>query len=405
MRYACSNCEILIEGELCADLALIFADGVITEILPAAEVGDDVARVDLAGDRLVPGFVDLQVNGGNGILFNDAPSVDALRQIAEAHWRFGTTAFLPTLLSDDLDKIRQATKAVSDAIALGVPGVVGIHIEGPFLNIDRRGIHDRQKIRKFDGEGLDSICAVAGGRTLITVAPECLEPGDIRLLLERDILICAGHTNATYAQLTSAFAEGVSGVTHLFNAMSQLNSREPGAVGAALNTPDVWCCLIVDGKHVHPATLQIAWKAKGGHDRFILVTDAMPTVGLEDKSFHLNGRDVMVVDGVCQDRFGTLAGSDIDMARSVLNAELLMGLSFANAVAMASANPARFLGLQKRFGSLEVGKAANMVRLDRNGVVQTTWINGKPVWTAYPLQMVDGPLIRPTQQVAQGQEN
>lgn len=386
MRYACSNCDILVDGELRSDMALIVADEIVTDLLPASRIAADVPIIDLDGDLLVPGFIDLQVNGGNGALFNDAPSVAALRKIAEAHWQYGTTAFLPTLISDDLEKIKLAVKTVEDAIAQGVPGIVGIHIEGPFLNIDRRGIHDRQKIRKFDDDGLKAISPVHGGTTLLTIAPECLDAGDINALLRRKIRLCAGHTNATYEQLAEAFEAGVSGVTHLFNAMSQLTNREPGAVGAALLNPDVWCCIIVDGKHVHPATLQVALRAKGGHGRLILVTDAMPTVGLKHKAFHLNGRDVSVIDGVCQDGFGTLAGSDIDMARSVLNAQELLGLSFSDAVAMASANPASFLGIDQELGSLTIGKKANMVRMNRSGVVQSTWINGSMVWSSNPHQ-------------------
>lgn len=384
MRYACCNGDLLLEDGLRSGMALIVENGDIGDVVPVDQIGDDLPVVDLGGHRLIPGLVDLQVNGGNGVLFNDDPSVASLRRIAEAHWQYGTTALLPTLISDDLEKVKVAIKAVGDAIAAGVPGIVGIHIEGPFLNIDRSGIHDRMKIRPFDREGLEAISAVAGGRTLITVAPECLRREDIQELLDRDILICAGHTNATYAQLAEAFDAGVSGVTHLFNAMSQLTNREPGAVGAALNNPDSWCCLIVDGKHVHPATLQIALKAKGGHERLILVTDAMPTVGLENKTFQLFGEDVAVVDGVCQDRFGTLAGSDIDMAQSVLNAQNLMGTTFAQAVEMGSANPARFLGMQDRFGTLTAGKKANMVRLDESGRVHTTWIEGQVAWTRQP---------------------
>ncbi len=381
MRYACCNGDMLLENGLKCGMALIVDKGHIHEIIPANQIGKDVPIVDLDGHRLIPGLVDLQVNGGNGVLFNDSPTVESLQRIAEAHWQYGTTAFLPTLISDDLDKVKIAIKAVSDAIAAGVPGIVGIHIEGPFLNIDRSGIHDRMKIRPFDREGLEAITAVKGGRTLITLAPECVRPEDLQSLLERDILICAGHTNATYAQLTEAFEAGVCGVTHLFNAMSQLTNREPGAVGAALNNPESWCCMIVDGKHVHPATLQIALKAKGGHHRLILVTDAMPTVGLNTKTFQLNGEDMAVVDGVCQDRFGTLAGSDLDMAQSVLNAQTLMGTTFMQAVEMGSANPARFLEMQDQLGSLSAGKKANMVRIDPDGRAHTTWIDGSVVWT------------------------
>lgn len=380
MEFACVNADILTEVGLTKDHALIVKGSRIDRIVPTAALPPALARVDLGGFRLVPGFIDLQVNGGNGVLFNDAPTVDSIREIAEAHWQFGTTSLLPTLISDDLEKVDQAITAVEAAIDAGVPGIIGIHIEGPFLNIRRRGIHNPEKIRQPDGLGLDRIRPLANGRTLVTLAPECVPADQIRALHERGVLICAGHTDASYEQLTTSFGLGVSGVTHLFNAMSQLGSRQPGAVGAALDTAECWCCIIVDGAHIHPATLRIALRAKGGSHRFILVSDAMPTVGKIDKTFTLNGKTITVVNGVCQDDAGTLAGSDLDMATAVKNAVDQLGVNLAEAVGMASANPALYLGYQDSVGSLTPGKRANMVALDADGMVHTTWIDGKIVW-------------------------
>lgn len=380
MRCAYINAEILTSGQWHTGLAVLVEDGKISDIIPRGDLPLGMIAHDLRGHRLVPGFVDLQVNGGNGILFNEDPSVATLRRIAEAHWQYGTTAFLPTLISDDLAKVRKAISAVTMAIAAGVPGIVGIHIEGPFLNIDRRGIHASEMIRPVDAQGLDTILPVIGGRTLLTLAPECISMNDLRVLLDRGIIVSAGHTSGSYEEIYSAFDAGVVGATHLFNAMPPLANREPGAVGAALNHPDCWCCLIVDGKHVHPATMRIALKAKGGVGRFILVTDAMPTVGQSVKQFKLNGEDISVIDGVCQDEAGTLAGSDLDMAKAVSNAVQMLGVSLAEAVQMAAENPAIYLGMNDRFGTLEVGKAANMVEMDPDGCVVQTWIEGNTVW-------------------------
>jgi N-acetylglucosamine-6-phosphate deacetylase len=382
MRHALTNCRILCESALRDGSALLIDGSRISEIVAATSIPDGYDEIDLEGAILSPGFIDLQVNGGNGVLFNDAPTVESLRSIALAHHQFGTTAFLPTLISDDLEVIRRGIDAVATAIAAGVPGILGIHIEGPFLNVEKRGIHPEDKIRKSDLAGLDYLQPIAGGKTLVTLAPECVPPEHIRILRNRGFSVCAGHSNASFEELSSAFDEGIEGVTHLFNAMSPLVNRAPGAVGAALDNPECWCCIIVDGRHVHPASLRVALKAKGGHQRFILVTDAMPTVGQGEKRFILNEEEVNVVDGVCQNEDGTLAGSDLNMAQAVSNTIALLGQEFSAAIEMASINPARFLGVDDEMGDIVPGKRANLVALNESGNAVSTWIDGQRVWKA-----------------------
>ena len=331
---------------------------------------------DLGGNLLLPGFVDTQVNGGGGVLFNDDPSVDSIVEIGRAHRRYGTTGFLPTLISDDLHVVSSAVHAVQTAMEIGVPGVLGIHIEGPFLNVERKGVHDATKLRWLDEDALGLLTSLNGGRTLVTLAPEMTEPRLIRKLADAGIIVSAGHTNGTYAEIKEAITHGLTGFTHLFNAMSQLTGREPGAVGAALDDPDSWCGIILDGHHVAPVVLRIAMRSKR-RDRFMLVTDAMPSVGAPNKSFKLQGRPISVADNMCVDEDGRLAGSDIDMATAVRNAPEMLEVDLAEAARMASTYPAEFLGLHHELGRIEPGYRADLVLVDPAVNVIETWIAGQ----------------------------
>ena len=330
--------------------------------------------VDLEGGYLLPGFIDTQVNGGGDMLFNDSPTVEAIDRIGAAHRQYGTTSFLPTLISDDLDKVDAAMRAVEQAIDAGVPGVVGIHLEGPFLNAGRRGTHDAAKFRRLDDNAISLLSGLRHGRTLVTLAPECCDDEQIRRLAAAGVILAVGHSDADHARTTSAFAAGISGVTHLYNAMSPLNHRAPGVVGATLENDHVYAGIIVDGQHVAPAALRIALRARP-RDRFMLVTDAMPTVGSATKSFILQGKTICVRDGVCVEDNGTLAGSDLDMATALRNAMSMMGLSLADAAFMASGAPAHFLDLRDR-GMLRPGQRADLVWLDTAHQVRGVWQGG-----------------------------
>lgn len=330
---------------------------------------------DLAGRLLAPGFIDTQVNGGGGVLFNDDPSPGCIAAIGAAHRRFGTTGFLPTLISDDLDVIDRAVDAVEAAISAGVPGVLGVHIEGPFLNVRRKGIHDASKFRVLDDDAVHRLTRLKGGRTLITLAPEMTTPEMIGRLAKAGARVAAGHTDADYPTMRTGFAAGITGITHLFNAMSPLQNRAPGVVGAALENQDAWCGIIVDGHHVDPVTLRLAMRCRPA-DRFMLVSDAMPSVGAEGDHFILQGRRITVRDGLCYDDQGVLAGSDLDMASAVRNCVSMLGVDLSTALAMASASPAAFLGLSDRRGAITPGQAADLVALDHDLRVVETWIGG-----------------------------
>jgi len=355
--------------------AVLVDGGKIAGVVPMAEVPASAERSDLDGGLLVPGYIDTQVNGGGGVLFNDAPTPETIAAIGAAHRAYGTTGFLPTLISDDLSVVDQALRATEAAIEQGVPGVLGVHIEGPFLNPKRKGIHDEGKFRVIDEEAIALLSSMKVGRTLVTLAPERTTPDMIQRLADAGVHVAAGHTNALYKTMRQALEHGLTGFTHLFNAMSPLTSREPGVVGAALESQTAWCGLIVDGRHVDPTTLKIALRTRP-LDRFMLVTDAMPTVGMSDKRFTLQGQEIVVRDGVCVGPGGTLAGSDLDMAGAVRNAVRMLDLSIEDAVMMASAAPAAFLGLGDQRGRIATGYAADLCLLNDDLSVRRTWIDG-----------------------------
>ncbi len=333
------------------------------------------ASVDLEGGLLLPGFIDVQVNGGGGVLFNDDPTPEAIHAIGAAHRRFGTTGFLPTLISEDFATIGRAIAAVQASLDAGMPGVLGIHIEGPFLNWVRRGVHDSKHLRVLDSSQVSLLSRLRRGRTVLTLAPEMTTPEIIAGLTAAGILVSAGHSDASFAQTTAAIAHGVRGFTHLFNAMARLEPREPGIVGAALDDQNTWCGIIVDGHHVDPVVLKLALRCKR-HDRFMLVTDGMPAVGSSAPSFVLQGRTIQVVDGICRDENGTLAGTALDMAAAVRNAVSLLGLDIVEAARMASEYPAEFLGLGHELGRIAPGYRANLVLLDDQFQVRRTWVEG-----------------------------
>lgn len=345
-------------------------------IVALASIGAGGAdrTIDLEGGWLVPGFVDTQVNGGGGVLFNDSPTIDAIATIAGAHAAFGTTAFLPTLISDTPAQIALALDAVDAAIAAGVPGVVGAHIEGPFINTARRGIHEAGNIRRLDADTLRLLCEPRRGKVMLTLATEACDPADIAALVRAGVIVSAGHSDATYDQAMAAFAAGVSGVTHLFNAMSPLLHRKPGMVGAALDS-SAFCGLIVDGVHVHPAAVRIAIAAKGSA-KIMLVTDAMPSVGTNGDNFMLQGKRISVRDGICVFEDGTLAGAHLDMAAALRNTVAMTGLAVSDVVTMASTTPARFLSLDDSHGALAPGLRADWVWLDADLRPRGTWIGG-----------------------------
>lgn len=357
-----------------ADLTL--GNDRIIAVEPASNTGDE--SVDLAGGALVPGYIDLQVNGGGGVLFNDEPTPSGISTIARAHARFGSTAILPTLISALPEVIAAGLDAVDEAIAAKVPGCIGIHVEGPVLSRSRKGIHSESNLRLLDDTLIELLTRPRSGRVLFTVAPEYLAADQARALIEAGVILSIGHSDADYDQTREAFAMGATGVTHLFNAMSGLHHRAPGMVGAALENTDVWCGLIVDGFHFHPALLRIALRTRP-LDRFVLVTDAMSCVGSDITQFELEGSTIYVRDGRCIDAQGTLAGAALDMGSAVRNAIEMGGISLGQAVDMASRSPAAFLGLSAERGAIAAGMLADFIQLDADRHPVATWIGGQRV--------------------------
>jgi N-acetylglucosamine-6-phosphate deacetylase len=365
MARAFVNGRVLTPQGFRDDIAVLVEGDRIEAVVAADDARvRDADRHDLDGNLLLPGFIDSQVNGGGDVLFNDAPTVATIRRIGQAHRRFGTTGFLPTLISDDADVMRAAIAAVDAAIAEGVPGVLGIHLEGPYLAPTRRGVHDATKFRVPDADELALVASLRNGRTVLTIAPESLPLDAIRDLTRRGVIVCAGHTAATYEETRAALEAGLRGFTHLFNAMSPLTSREPGVVGAALEDASSWCGIVVDGFHVHPASLRIALAAKP-RGKLILVTDAMPPVGGESDTYALGGVAITCRDGRCETPDGVIAGSALDMMSAVRNCVSTLGLDIAEAARMASTYPADFLGLGASHGRIAPGARAEFVIADR----------------------------------------
>ena len=333
------------------------------------------ATVQLAEDVvLAPGFIDVQVNGGGGVLLNDEPTLAGIAAIATAHRRFGTTALLPTLITDDPARMEALFGVAAAAMAL--PGIAGFHLEGPHLNPARRGIHPAERIHPPSARDLALLCAFGrAGRSQVTLAPETVDPALIRRLAESGLRVSAGHSDATAGDLQRAADHGLTGVTHLFNAMSQITPRAPGAVGAALADDRLYAGIIADGLHVDPLNLRLAFRAKGP-ERLMLVTDAMSSVGAASDHFRLHGRLIRLAGGRLTDDAGTLAGAHLGMNEAVRNAVAMMGATLAEALTMASLTPARFLGLDGERGRIAKGFRADLVALDAAFGVTATWIGG-----------------------------
>ncbi len=378
MKTVLRNARILAGDDFRDDLALVIESGRITALVSDAApmLGQADEQVDLGGGWLLPGFIDAQVNGGGGVLFNNSPDVATLRTLAQAHRRFGTTGLLPTLISDDVQVMRAAIAATRQAISEGVPGVLGIHLEGPYIAPARKGTHDANKFRVPDAAEIALAASLDNGVTLLTLAPERVPLESIRALVERGVVVAAGHTAASYEEARAGLEAGIRGFTHLYNAMSPLTGREPGAVGAALEDRDSWVGIIADGVHVHPASLRVALATKP-RGKVMLVTDAMPPVGAEDPSYELYGEVITAIDGVVRNGAGSLAGSALDMATAVRNSVQLLGVSLAEAARMASTYPAQFLNLDDRYGHIAEGHHADLVLLDDALQVRSTWIAGQ----------------------------
>lgn len=368
--------EQLFDGEAFhRDVPVTIEDGLIVSLYTAS----GAKEIRYPG-TLVPGFIDVQVNGGGGALFNSSPTVACIETIGKAHARFGTTGFLPTLITDDVLVMAKAADAVASAVAQKSAGVLGVHFEGPHLSVPKKGVHPQGFIREITEAELAIFCRQDLGIRVVTLAPENVSPEVIRLLVESGVKVCLGHSNADYDTVVEALAAGATGFTHLYNAMSPLGSREPGVVGAAIESETAWCGLIVDGHHVHPAAARVALRAKP-RGKVMLVTDAMPPVGMEDEtSFELFGTQVLRVGDRLNAVTGELAGCVLDMATAVENSVKMLGLPLGEALRMASLYPAEFLGIAESVGRLAVGQRADLVLLDNQHKVLANYIAGNAVY-------------------------
>ncbi len=353
--------------------------GIAGGAIESVEFGDKFseATFELPSDAiLAPGFIDIQVNGGGGVLVNDDPTAAGIGRVVDTHQRLGTTGCLPTLITDRTEVMERLASVASGA--LEIPGVLGFHLEGPALNKARRGIHLEAEIRIPNRRDLAAMRSFGTcGRSLVTLAPECVPRSLIDELIGAGLRVSVGHSDASAGEVRRAADQGVTGVTHLFNAMSQLTAREPGVVGAALDDNRLFAGMICDGLHVDPIAIRIAI-ARKGRDRLMLVSDAMPSVGSDQTGFVLQGRKINRNGERLISAAGTLAGAHLSMMQAVRNAVGLVGVELADALIMASRTPAAFLGLQSELGSIAPGFRADLVAFNARFEVIETWVAGQP---------------------------
>ena len=376
MAIALTGARIFSGEDFLDGHAVVVEASRIVDVLPETKTGA-AQRRDLGGGLLAPGYIDVQVNGGGGALMNDSPSLETVRTIATAHRRFGTVGMLPTVITDAPQVSAQAVKSVARAMAEGVPGVLGIHIEGPFLDVARKGAHAARFIREMTEADADAIAGFAMYcPVMLTLAPNRVSPALVQRLTQGGVLVSLGHSDASYAEARQALDAGARSITHLYNAMSQMTGREPGMVGAALNDAESFVGIIADGHHVHDAALKVAFAAKPA-SRMMLITDAMPTAAGGPDSFELQGRVVTRHEGRLSLADGTLAGSDLTMDAAVRYCVEVLGLELGSVLRMASLNPASFLRCEHERGRIAPGYLASMVLLGEDLAVKQTWIDGQ----------------------------
>ena len=365
------------------DAALLVSGGLVDRIVPIDTVTDR-PLMTVAGGMLVPGFIDLQVNGGGGALLNEEPTLASIQTICSTFARFGTTALLPTLITDTPEVTARTVAAGIAAAEAGVPGFLGLHLEGPHLSVARKGAHAPALIRPMDEADLEALITARRRlpNLLTTVAAETVDPQQVARLTTAGIVVSIGHSAAGYATVVASARAGAGMATHLFNAMSQIGNREPGVVGAVLETGSLFAGLIADGIHVHPATIDLALRAKVGPGRIFLVTDAMSMTGTDLKTITLNGRTIHRADGALRLADGTLAGADLTMIDAVAFMHRTVGVPLEEALRMASTYPAEAMGIRTERGHLEAGAVADFVHLSDDLAVKATWIGGDRVFQA-----------------------
>ncbi len=368
---------ILFTGEAMVEGHALLADhGVVADIVPARKVPADARKIACDGLILAPGFIDAQANGGGGVLLNNAPTAETCLAIARTHRAQGTTRLLPTCLSDEPETMRRALAATRAARQTDA-GILGVHLEGPCLSGDRRGVHKAACLHRLGADERELYRRQDGEIMLVTLAPECASPDDIAALAALGIRVALGHTAASPGLVRDALAAGAAGFTHLFNGMGGIAAREPGVAGVALDDRDSWCGLIADGHHVSAEMIRLALRAKPPGKVF-LVSDAMPPAGCEKpEPFLLYGAEIRVENGRCVDQDGKLAGSSITLLDAARHCIRTVGVELEEALRMASLYPADFLGIAEKFGKLLPGYAADIVALTPELDIKGSWLNGE----------------------------
>ncbi len=372
--YALTNCRIYTGYDVLTEHAVLVDKDTISAVIPQAELSNDIKRIDLKGANLAPGFIDLQVNGCGGVMFNDNISAEALDIMHKANLKSGCTSFLPTFITSSDEDMHKALQATRDYQAKYANQCLGLHLEGPYLNKAKKGIHNIDYIRPASDAMIDTLCANSDIISILTLAPEENRPEHIKRLTEAGIVVSAGHSNATYQQARAGFAAGITFATHLFNAMTSIQGREPGVVGAIYDTADIYTGVIADGFHVDFANIRIAKKIK--QDKLILVTDATAPAGADMDHFIFVGKKVYYRNGKCVDENGTLGGSALTMIKAVQNSVEHIGIPLDEALRMATLYPARAIGLDKKLGLIKPDMLANMTVFDRDFSVKATVVNG-----------------------------
>jgi len=365
-------------GELFYDDHALLVDGKsIVDIVDKNNIPENFNKMELDQGILAPGFIDLQVNGGGGVLFNNSPNKESLNTIIKAHQFFGTTSVMPTVISDSLEVLEQCITTVTEEIKNN-SSLLGIHIEGPFFNTKYRGVHQKQYISTINSDYLNLFESLKGFPVMLTLAPECISSQQLKHLTSLGIKTLAGHSDASYDELDDAIKNGLDGFTHLFNAMSQISAREPGVVGSALHFENTFASIIVDLHHVHPSLIQLAYQLKPTGKLFF-ISDSMATINHGKPSFELYDEVVNESDGRLVNSEGKLAGSSITQIDAVKNAYQKCNIPLNQALAMASRYPAEYLGIANHLGFLKPGYRADLVHFDSNFKVHNAWVSGKQI--------------------------
>ncbi|MEZ9354053.1 N-acetylglucosamine-6-phosphate deacetylase [Vibrio splendidus] len=373
--YALSNCKIYTGSDVLTDHAVVIENELIKKVCPISELPEGIEVRDLNGANLSPGFIDLQLNGCGGVMLNDEITADTMQIMHKANLKSGCTSFLPTLITSSDEDMRAVITAAREYHNQYQNQSLGLHLEGPYLNVAKKGIHSVDHIRKSDSEMIELICENNDLVAKVTLAPELNDPEHIERLRKAGVVVSIGHTNATYAEARQGFESGITFATHLFNAMTPLVGREPGVVGAIYDTPEVYAGIIADGFHVDYANIRIAHKIKG--EKLVLVTDATAPAGADMEYFIFVGKKVYYRDGKCVDENGTLGGSALTMIEAVQNTVEHAGIALDEALRMATLYPATAIGVESKLGRIKKGMVANLAVFDRDFNVKATVVNGQ----------------------------